>query len=135
MQVNIINLLGLILNECNFQGNKADERGNKDSIEDSRAKCATIFKNSRLIDAIILGLKSELSFVRQKFIRFVEMFVPYLRKFTRENESYKDEFKKQIERLIDCFCDLLERVDVSFFSNSRKPGQFSSSVKPEGSIS
>jgi hypothetical protein len=77
-----------------------------------------------LIDAIILGLKSEVSFVRQKFIRFVEMYVPYLRKFTRENETFKDDFRVQIEKLIDCFCELLKRVDVSFFSSSRKVGAF-----------
>jgi len=71
------------------------------------------------------------SFVRQKFIRFVEMLVPYLRKFTKENESFKDDFKRQIEKLIDCFCDLLMRVDVSFFSSSRKVGY---QVKMEGSV-
>jgi hypothetical protein len=51
------------------------------------------------------------------------MYVPYLRKFTRENESFKDDFRIQIEKLIDCFCELLKRVDVSFFSSSRKIGQ------------
>jgi hypothetical protein len=51
------------------------------------------------------------------------MYVPYLRKFTRENEScFKDDFRPQIEKLIDCFCELLKKVDVSFFSSSRKVG-------------
>lgn len=64
MQVNIINLLDLILNECNFLGQNLEERGNRELIEESKQKCATIFKNSKLIDAIILGLKCDASFVR-----------------------------------------------------------------------
>jgi hypothetical protein len=62
------------------------------------------------------------------------MYVPYLRKFTRENEGFKDDFRIQIEKLIDCFCDLLKRVDVSFFSSSRKVGQIMQPVKIEGTI-
>ena len=59
MQVNIINLLDLIFNECNFQGHKQDSLGSKDQAVESQQNCANIFKNSRLIDAIILGLRSE----------------------------------------------------------------------------
>ena len=50
------------------------------------------------------------------------MYVPYLRKFTKENEKFKEDFKLHIIRLIDCFCDLLKKVDVQFFSNSKKLG-------------
>lgn len=73
-----------------------------------------------MIDSIILGLKCDVSFVRQKFIKFVEILVPYLRKFTKENVSFIDDFKNNIEKLLNCFCDLLKRVDVSFFSSSKK---------------
>ena len=125
MQVNIINLLDLIFNECNFQGNLSNTR---DQMAESQQNCAHIFKNSKLIDAIIMGLGSPQSFVRQKFIKFVEMYVPYLRKFTRENETFKDDFKSQIEKLIDCFCELLKRVDNSFFSSSRKVGQMQTQI-------
>ena len=57
MQVNIINLLQFILNECNFQGNKnvntpsEIERINKSSVE--------ILKDYKLIHSIILGLKCD----------------------------------------------------------------------------
>lgn len=61
-------------------------------MADARQKCIAIFKDSKLIDAIILGLQCDVSFVRQKFIKFVEMYVPYLRKFTRENENFKQVF-------------------------------------------
>jgi hypothetical protein len=63
------------------------------------------------------------------------MYVPYLRKFTRENETFKDDFRIQIEKLIDCFCELLKRVDVSFFSSSRKIGQLLQPIqKTEGAF-
>lgn len=48
------------------------------------------------------------------------MYVPYLRKFTRENEIFKQVFQIHIELLMDCHCKLLKRVDVSFFSTSKK---------------
>lgn len=35
MQVNIINLLDLIFNECNFQGHKQDNLGSKDQAVES----------------------------------------------------------------------------------------------------
>ena len=60
-------------------------------------KCANILKEEKLIGGVILGLKSEVSFVRQKFIKFVEMLVPYMRKFAKDNEShFKKEFKSHI---------------------------------------
>ena len=117
MQVNILNLLHLIFNDCNFQGNRNDNGGNKNEMDEIKARCATIFSDKKLIDSIIMGLKCEQGFVRQKFIKFVEMFVPYLRKFTKDHDKFIDEFKLQIEKLIDCFCNLLKRVDVSFFSS------------------
>jgi hypothetical protein len=48
------------------------------------------------------------------------MFVPYIRKFTKENDFFKDDFKNHIEKLIDCFCGLLKKCDVTFFSNRRR---------------
>ena len=64
-----------------------------------------------------MGLKCDASFVRQKFIKFVEMLVPYMKKFAKEvkGEFIKDHFLVQIEKLVNCFCELLKRVDISFF--------------------
>jgi|TARA_B110001450_G_C17564337_1_gene458125 hypothetical protein len=57
------------------------------------------------------------------------MFVPYMKKFTRENDAlFKEEFKRSIETLIDCFCQLLGKVDVSFFSSRDKMAQQSKTV-------
>lgn len=32
------------------------------------------------------------------------MLVPYMRKFTKENESFKDTYKMYIKDLMDIFC-------------------------------
>lgn len=62
MQVNIISLLDLILNHCNFQGIKND---NNTKNEDERVqKCISILGDDLLIGTIILGLKQDISFVR-----------------------------------------------------------------------
>lgn len=73
-----------------------------------------------LIEAIIEGLNSPVSFVRQKFIKFVTMFVPYLKNFAKTQASYQKEFQTHVLDLIDCFCKLLKKVDVSQFSQNRK---------------
>jgi hypothetical protein len=91
-----------------------------------------LFKNLKLIDSIIMGLKSDVSFVRQKFIKFVEMYVPYLRKFTKENVRFGEDFKLHIMRLIDCFCELLKKVDVQYFSKSKKMGSSMMPIKHNG---
>jgi hypothetical protein len=101
-------------------------------MDEIKTKCSVIFSDKKLIDSIILGLKCDQGFVRQKFIKFVEMLVPYLRKFTKEHDTFKDEFKVQIEKLIDCFCNLLRRVDVSFFSSAKLKGGVLKSIRLEG---
>lgn len=80
MQDNIINILDFMLNKCNIKGHKMNNEA------ESKQKCLEIFKNSQFINAIIMGLKCDSSFVRLKFIKFVEMYVPYLRKFDQSPE-------------------------------------------------
>jgi len=76
-----------------------------------------------LIEAIILGLKCDVSFVRQKFIKFTEMLIPYMKKFTKENDFFMKDFKNYVTRLVDVFCDLLRKVDISYFSQSKQLSQ------------
>ena len=64
MQVNIINLLYSILNDCNFQGDKIDSQSDRKQLENSTNACINILKHSKLLDSIILGLKCDVSFVR-----------------------------------------------------------------------
>jgi len=42
-----------------------------------------------------------------------------MKKFTRENDMFKEDFKTYVVRLIDVFCELLQKVDISFFSTSK----------------
>lgn len=48
------------------------------------------------------------------------MLIPYMRQFAKENESFKDCYKLYITDLIEIFCQLLKKVDVSFFSADQK---------------
>ena len=80
----------------------------------------TIFKDQELIDAIIYGLQCDISFVRMKFIKFSEMYVPYLRKFAKDHENFRKDFEKQIINLLTCMCNLLKKVDVSSFQKASK---------------
>lgn len=50
-----------------------------------------------------------------KFIKFSEMYVPYLRKFAKDHENFRKDFEKQIINLLTCMCNLLKKVDVSSF--------------------
>ena len=50
MQVNILNLLHLIFNDCNFQGNKNDNAANKIEMEEIKTKCAVVFSDKNLIE-------------------------------------------------------------------------------------
>lgn len=117
MQVNMINLLDLVLNQCNilgeFRAPSAEEQG---FTMDSNMLCLNIFSSQGLVDSIILGLQCDIGFVRSKYIKFIEMYVPYLRNFARSHESFRETFKMQIQNLLQCMCDLLRRVDVTPFS-------------------
>lgn len=112
MQDNILNLLDFILNKSNIKGTKTDRE------QESIQRCVKIFKESKLIRAIILGLKCDSSFVRLKFINFVEMYVPFLRQLTREIDKFQEILKEHIKQLMDCFLDLMKHVDVSSISTS-----------------
>lgn len=82
-----------------------------------------------LIQAILKGLKSPVSFIRQKFIKFVIMFVPYLKSLAKTHDVYKKDFQSIIEELIDTFCDLLRRVDNTQYSQTRNLGYMSALLK------
>ena len=87
---------------------------------DSTAMCMMIFRDGQLIASIIEGLMCDISFVRMKYIKFVEMYVPYLRKFAKDHEGFRKDLEEQMMMLINCMCNLLKRVDVSSFSKASK---------------
>lgn len=50
------------------------------------------------------------------------MYVPYIRKFYKNNNNFKEAFMDHIIKLHDCFCELLKKVDIAFFSHKLKKG-------------
>ena len=82
-----------------------------------------ILGDELFITTIIDGLKQDVSYVRQKFIKFVEMFVPYLKKFTKDHPAFVKHYDGHVDKLLDVFCKLLRKVDVRFFSSSKKNTQ------------
>jgi hypothetical protein len=121
MQVNMINLLDLVLNHCYIQGDFKSSGPEEQPIAlDSNQLCLSIFAGKELIDSILLGLNCDVGFVRSKYIKFIEMYVPYLRDFARRHESYRETFKTQMQNLLQCMCDLLKRVDVTSYSKASR---------------
>ena len=99
MQVHLLNLLKVIFFECKFNDTKeASER---------------IYNDPSLIDSIIKGMKNEVSFVRLHFIQFATMVMDAMKKQLKAVD-----FTRNVTKLIACFCDLMNHVDVSLFSQN-----------------
>lgn len=71
----------------------------------------------KLLESIKSGLQCDISFVRLKYIKFVEMYVPYLKAFAKDHESFRADFVTIVKELLGELCTLLQRVDVSSFSS------------------
>ena len=56
-------------------------------------------------------------------------FCPGMFSVIKENDKFKDDFRIHVMRLIDCFCELLKKVDVQFFSKSKKIGNQGQSIQ------
>jgi hypothetical protein len=100
MQVHLLNLLKVIFYQCNFVSNE------------SKSDCERVFKEPYFIDSIIKGLRNEVSFVRYHYIQFVTNVIPLMHKLIRA-----DDLKLHLQKLIDCYCNLLSHVDVTLYSN------------------
>lgn len=83
-----------MLQETNFLGDSK----NIDSVADAGStvpsnnnqKCEEILRMKDLITSLTNGLDiSHTSFVRNKFIKFVEMYVVYIKKFSEANDSFR----------------------------------------------
>lgn len=101
MQVHLLNLLKVIFFQCNFV------------TDESKKDCERVFKSPFFIDSLIKGLRNEVSFVRYHFIQFIVILIPTMKDIIKV-----EDLKVHIQKLIDCFCNLLNHVDVSLFSNS-----------------
>lgn len=107
MQDNIMNLLNYILNNCNVLHEDKPEQ---------KEKWVEVFKDNKLLRSLIVGLETSDSFERQKFIKFIKMYVPYIKYFAYKNSSFQDDLKEQYNELMDCLIGLLKRVDLQIVS-------------------
>jgi hypothetical protein len=91
-----------------------------------------LFVNDDFIQCIVDGMKSSQAFVRYHYITFSEKIVCFMQENIETNDRVKF-----IQKLIQCFCHLLEQADVSQYShhydkekrhNSQDEGALSSRV-------
>lgn len=80
------------------------------------ARCRKIFNEGGLIQALIIGMKNEVSFVRMHFIQFVCDLIRPMHQILNKSE----EFTKIMQMIIDSYCDLLSKVDVTLYSSQRE---------------
>jgi hypothetical protein len=104
-----LNLLKVIFFHCNFQ------------TPETKENCERIYRDPLLIDCLIKGMKNEVSFVRYHFIQFTTTIMEHMKKHLKPQD-----FTRHVTKLIECFCSLMQHVDVSNFSagiSSRIPGK------------
>lgn len=100
MQVNMLNLLKVLLFQSNF-------------LEQAKEKqYVALYKSSYLIDSLVLGMKNEVSFVRMHFIQFVCELIQPMNQILQKQQ----EFANHMKSLMECFCELLKKVDVTIYS-------------------
>ena len=98
MQVHLLNLLKVILFQCNF------------NAPESKEHCERIYRDSSLIDSIIKGMKNEGSFVRYHFIQFSVTVMENMKRLLKAVD-----FTRHVTKMIACFCELMQHVDVSLY--------------------
>lgn len=108
----MLNLLQVIVIEGKSFLPKQDEK--KDEwLKGIVNNAKKLFVNDDFIQCIVDGMKSSQAFVRYHYITFSEKIV----RFMQENIETNDRVKF-IEKLISCFCHLLEQADVSQYSQN-----------------
>jgi hypothetical protein len=99
MQVHLLNLLKVIFFECNFEAKTKE--------------CEQTYKDPKLVDSIVKGIKNEVSFVRYHFIHFAQTIMEKMKKILKPLD-----FKEKVGKMIECFCQLLLNVDVSLLGSA-----------------
>lgn len=103
-QVHLLNLLKVILFECNFFSLQAARRGeNQPYVQNAKE----IFSDELLLKCICDGMNQELSYVRNAFIEFSIKLVPFMRDVIDAKVMSKHSIT-----LLDRYCKLLLQSDV-----------------------
>ena len=71
-----------------------------------------IYKSSYLIDSLVMGMKNDVSFVRMHFIQFVCELIQPMNQILKKQQ----EFASHMKALMECYCELLKKVDVTIYS-------------------
>ncbi len=72
-QVHLLNLLKVILFECSF--NRKSSNVNPDTVKKNKEE---LFEKKFFMESIRDGMKNESSFVRNAFIQFSEVVLPFI---------------------------------------------------------
>lgn len=77
-----------------------------------------MFQDAQFFSCVTDGLRSEGSFVRYHYIVFAQKLVPLMQKVIAV-----DQLVPHVESLIDCFCWLLNRADVTLYESNKRAGK------------
>jgi hypothetical protein len=107
-----LNLLQVIIIEGNFYSPTFERiKDKQNDLTGYFQNAKNLFLEADFIDCLVMGLKSNQSFVRYHFINFTEKVVPFMQQYIDSRV-----LAQRIKTLIDCFCDLLKKADVSQYS-------------------
>lgn len=113
-QVHLLNLLQVIIIEGNFYSPLFEKiKDKQNDLSGCFQNAKNLFLDAGFIDCLVMGLKSNQSFVRYHFINFTEKIVPFMQQYIESKV-----LAQRIKTLIDCFCDLLKKADVSQYSSN-----------------
>ena len=96
MQVQLLNLIKVILFECNFR--------------EENEKCCEILSSELFSDILVNGMNNQVSYVRKHFIEFVVQCVPMITEMLAEEEAVYP-----VEKMVICLTGILRNVDLSMY--------------------
>ena len=96
MQVQLLNLLNVVLFECQFSRDMEN--------------CKKVLTSVVFIDILTQGLKNQVAYVRQHFIDFVVYLIPMMTNLLHENDIIDC-----VKEIISCLTQTLRRVDIRIY--------------------
>jgi hypothetical protein len=84
-QVHLLNLLRVILFECNFHNQNLTKKGDAASIAFVQ-NAKDIIEKPLFLQCIVDGMKNEVNFVRYHYIQFAQKIVPYMKQIATPHQ-------------------------------------------------
>lgn len=98
MQVQLLNLLKVILFECDFR--------------EDHEHCTEILSSESFSDILVFGMRNQVSYVRQHFLEFINQIAPMITEELSEAECVVP-----IKKLVISMIELLRKVDLSMYGD------------------